>query len=167
MEKYFIKSTHCYPVALPLLPCSYPVALPQLPWSYPGATLERCHDYPGAADAQIPPPVCPPRKSTPLKGRQLTRRFRRFFDTLPCSRPRAPSEAPAGVAAACRGSTTPPGVLRPNSGPKPGPAGSGSRTYFPKKDFVWGKKIIVSSPYKPTSDPHISYPVAPVATATR
>jgi hypothetical protein len=48
-------------------------------------------------------------------------------------------------------------TLRPKMGPKPGSAGSGSKTYFPKKDFVWGKKIIVSSPYKSTSDPHIFF----------
>ena len=48
-------------------------------------------------------------------------------------------------------------TLRPKSGPKPGSGGSASQTYFPKKDLVWEKKIIVSSPYKPTSVLHIFF----------
>lgn len=48
-------------------------------------------------------------------------------------------------------------TLRPEIGPKPGSEGSADKTYFPKKDFVWGKKIIVSLPYKSTSDPHIFF----------
>jgi len=48
-------------------------------------------------------------------------------------------------------------TLRPKTGPKPGSAGSGAKTYFPKKDLVWEKKVIVSFPYKPTSDPHFFF----------
>lgn len=48
-------------------------------------------------------------------------------------------------------------TLRAKVRPKPGSGVSGAKTYFPKKDFVWGKKIIVSFPYKSTSDPHIFF----------
>ena len=48
-------------------------------------------------------------------------------------------------------------TLRPETGREPGSGGSGAKTYFPKKDLVWGKEIIVSFPYKPTSDPHIFF----------
>ena len=44
----------------------------------------------------------PPKKSTPLKGRQLTRRFRQNLPNLPCTGRRAPSQAHTEAAAARR-----------------------------------------------------------------